>query len=88
MATTKATLGAPKGNQNAVKPKIWSDALRKELIQGDHLSKLAQALILKALEGDISALRELGDRIEGKPTQSIEQTTDMVTDVNIYSWEK
>jgi hypothetical protein len=89
MANTKNTLGgAPKGNQNAVKGKMWSDALRKEIVQGEHLSKLVQALILKAIEGDMAALREIGDRLEGKPTQSIEQTTDMVTDVNIYTWEK
>jgi hypothetical protein len=89
MANTKNTLGgAPKGNQNAVKGKMWSDALRKEIVQNDHLPKLVQALILKALEGDMSALREIGDRLEGKPVQSIEQTTDMVSDVNVYTWEK
>jgi hypothetical protein len=88
MANSKNTRGAPIGNQNAAKPKIWSDALRKAIIQGDHLNKLADALILKALEGDISAIKELGDRLEGKVTQSIEQTTDMVSDVNVYTWEK
>ena len=88
MANSKNTRGAPIGNQNAAKTKIWSDALRKAIIQGDHLNKLADALILKALEGDISAIKELGDRLEGKDTQSIEQTTDMVSDVNIYTWEK
>ena len=88
MANSKNTRGAPIGNQNAAKTKIWSDALRKAIIQGDHLNKLADALILKALEGDISAIKELGDRLEGKVTQSIEHTTDMVSDVNIYTWEK
>jgi hypothetical protein len=88
MANSKNTRGAPIGNQNAAKSKIWSDALRKAVIQGDHLSKLADALILKALEGDISAIRELGDRLEGKVTQSIEQNTNLNADVEIYSWQE
>jgi uncharacterized protein YjcR len=89
MANTKNTLGgAPKGNQNAVKGKMWSDALRKEIIQGEHLSKLVQALILKAIEGDMAALKEIGDRLEGKPVQSIEQTTDLHADVEVYAWQQ
>ena len=89
MANTKNTLGgAPKGNQNAVKGKMWSDALRKEIVQGEHLPKLIQALILKALEGDMSALKEIGDRLEGKPVQSIEQTTDLHADVEFYAWQE
>jgi hypothetical protein len=89
MANTKNTLGgAPKGNQNAVKGKMWSDALRKEIVQGEHLPKLIQALILKALEGDMSALKEIGDRLEGKPMQSIEQNTNLNADVEIYSWQE
>lgn len=85
---SKNTRGGQKGNQNAARPRIWSEALRKEIVQGDHLPKLAQQLILKALEGDMTAMKELGDRLEGKPTQAIEQTTDMTTDVNVYTWEK
>jgi len=88
MANSKNTRGAPIGNQNAIKPKIWSDALRKAIIQNDNLSKLADALILKALEGDVSALRELGDRLEGKVTQQIEQNTNLTADVEFYAWKE
>ena len=88
MANSKNTRGAPIGNQNAIKPKVWSDALRKAIIQNDNLSKLADALILKALEGDVSALRELGDRLEGKVTQSVEQNTNLTADVEIYAWQE
>jgi hypothetical protein len=63
--------GAPKGNSNAAKAKIWSDALRKEIVQGDNLPKLARALIMKAIDGDVSAIKEIGDRLEGKAAQAI-----------------
>jgi hypothetical protein len=65
-------MAAPAGNKNAVKAKVWSDALRKEIVQGDNLKKLARALIDKALDGDVSAIREIGDRLEGKPLQGID----------------
>lgn len=89
MANTKNTLGgAPKGNQNAVKGKMWSDALRKEIIQGEHLPSLVRALILKAIDGDMAALKEIGDRLEGRPIQSVEQTTQLTADVEIYAWQE
>ena len=36
------------------------------------LNRLAVKLIEKALEGDISALREVGDRLDGKPAQALQ----------------
>jgi len=79
--------GAPKGNNNAAKAKVWSDAVRKAVTQGQNLDLLATALIEKALSGDISALRELGDRLEGKATQQIDQNTEHSGEV-IYTWKK
>jgi hypothetical protein len=79
--------GAPKGNNNAAKAKIWSDAVRKAIIQGDKLDKLANSLIDKAIDGDISALKEIGDRLEGKATQQIDQNTEHSGEV-VYTWKK
>lgn len=68
---------APIGNQNAAKAKRWSDAIDRALAlrcKGDGiaaLDALAEKLLLLADAGDISALKELGDRIEGKPAQAI-----------------
>ena len=68
--------GAPKGNDNAAKAKIWSDALRKHITQNDSLPKLAEQLVNKALEGDMTAIKEIGDRLEGKVAQRIEGAGD------------
>ncbi len=63
--------GAPKGNKNAAKAKIWSDAIRKYAIQNGTLDKAAETLCNLAVAGDMAALKELGDRMEGKSVQSI-----------------
>ena len=72
--------GAPKGNQNARKGKLWTDAIQRALkiwenesrVDGKKaLDALAMQLLEKCLEGDMTALKELGDRLEGKPAQSV-----------------
>jgi hypothetical protein len=69
--------GAPKGNTNATKAKRWSAAIERA-IEGrsmksgqDELNKLAEALLDQCHTGDVSALKELGDRLEGRPAQSV-----------------
>ena len=57
--------------------KLWADAIRTEALKlgsvpGEDrkkLNRLAVKLIEKALEGDVSAMREIGDRLDGKPAQ-------------------
>ena len=62
------------GNNGSGK-RPWKDAINRALAQreltgkGRDLRALAETIIDKALEGDIAALRELGDRLDGKPTQ-------------------
>ena len=51
------------------------------------MANLAKALISKALDGDISALKEIGDRLEGKSIQSIEQSTEVSGDMRVYGWK-
>lgn len=78
-----AKKGAQPGNNNAGKNKPWSDALRKALLQSDgkRLRNIAEALLAKAEEGDVSALKELGDRVEGRVLQQIEKSIDKKTEI-------
>ena len=69
--------GAPLGNQNAAKGKRWSQAIDRALakrspVDMTHaLDALAEKLLEAAEAGESWALKELGDRIEGKPAQSV-----------------
>lgn len=71
-------MGAPVGNKNATKNKVWEETLRRALLanDGEKLRSIADKLIERALEGDVSALKEVGDRIDGKPKQQLELSGD------------
>ncbi len=71
-------MGAPAGNQNARRPQIWRAAIERALerrIPRDQkmkvIDELADRLIDMGYEGDLGALKELGDRLEGKVAQPI-----------------
>jgi hypothetical protein len=79
-----------KGNTHSSKNnRLWADTLKRALMQadGDKIRAIAEALIEKAASGDVSAIRELGDRVDGKPTQQIDQTTEHSGEVT-YTWKK
>ncbi len=73
-------MGRPKGAEN--KDKSWHHAIRaavNELRKDEDSSKkikslrlLARKLVTKALEGDVAAIREVGDRLDGKATQAVQ----------------
>jgi len=70
----KRKVGAPKGNKNSTRDKrVWGKIVRKLAVQEDYkkLHSVANALYAKAQEGDISAIKELGDRLDGKAVQEI-----------------
>lgn len=67
--------GAPIGNKNATKTKPWQAALRHALEgkkNADKLRRIADKLIEMAEQGDLQAMKEIGDRLDGKPIQGIE----------------
>ena len=71
-------MAAPKGNTYAANGSRWRNAIDKALAKRcksdgqKALVDIAEQLLAKASEGDVSALRELGDRMDGKPKQAID----------------
>lgn len=65
------TRGGQPGNKNGSKNRPITDLMRRALLQGraKKARAIADALILKAEEGDVPAFREVVDRIEGKSPQ-------------------
>lgn len=74
-------MGAPVGNQNASKGRLWHQAILRALEKrggGDRvkaMDELAEKLLEAVATGDLQALKEFGDRIDGKPHQSIDSET-------------
>lgn len=71
-----AERGAPHGNQNASKGKQWSAAIERALEKRgvsriEALDALAEKLLQRCDAGDMTALKELGDRLEGKSAQPV-----------------
>lgn len=67
-------MGAPVGNLNAAKEKKWYEALDRAIKQdeGKRLRAAAEKLLDLAAEGESWAVKELGDRLDGKPKQQTE----------------
>ena len=66
---TNNKVGAPEGNDNAKKGKMFYDQLRMILVQNDHLKlrKISEKLAEAAEKGEAWAIKEIMDRMDGKP---------------------
>jgi len=64
--------------------KIWSDAIRRavhryheardqngKIVKERYLNLLADNLVEAGIKGDIAAVKEIGDRLDGKAHQSV-----------------
>ena len=69
--------------------KIWADAVHKAVHEYDQqkdengkvkkirwLNVLAARLVQEAAKGDMTAIKEVGDRLDGKPHQTQDTTVD------------
>jgi hypothetical protein len=66
-------MGRPIGSVNRERP--FTDMLRVALLSGGRrrLRIIAEKLAEKAEHGDMQAIREIADRLDGKPAQAIER---------------
>ena len=71
--------GAPLGNSNARKEnRLWSETIKRVVAQNDSqkLRDLAEKLVSLAEAADVQALKEVGDRLDGKPAQQVQLSGD------------
>lgn len=87
-STQARRMGPPMGNQNAKKGKRWIDELRRQLARyeddeckrGEALSRIARMCVRDAMSPDFevrhAARTEIANRLDGKPAQRVENTSD------------
>lgn len=88
---SNSSVGAPKGNQNAKKGKLFYNELRKALVQNDQLNLrlIADKLVEEALNGESWAIKEVIDRVDGKAIQATEISGSEGEDLRmVISWQK
>ncbi len=74
--------GAPIGNQNAKQGAEWRSAIKRALSRksGENwrkgLDELADKYIEAAANGDAWALKDIADRLDGRPAQSMKMESD------------
>jgi hypothetical protein len=67
--------GAPLGNKNSTAEKrLFGSALRRAIAQGDgaKLREIADKIVAMAIEGDIQAIKEIANRLDGMVRQQVE----------------
>ena len=67
------------GNQNSSKTnRLWGETIKRAALHNDaeKLRKIADKLLDLAADGDMSAIKEFGDRFDGKATQAIDLGSD------------
>jgi Family of unknown function (DUF5681) len=81
MPFEKGQIANPAGAGSTGRGKPFTDALMRALLQedGKKLRAIAEKLIEQAMNGDVSALREIADRVEGRSKQSVEVADNGVT---------
>lgn len=71
--------------------KIWADAVRRAVMRRleneegkpQKIERLADKLVELALDGETVALKEIGDRLDGKPKQAVEASGPDGTDIPV-----
>lgn len=69
----------------------WRDALRLELSRADGpsgraIERIARLVVHNALNGDLDCINEIANRLDGKPSVSIDPTTEAVLEKMVVQW--
>jgi hypothetical protein len=86
--------GAPLGNQNARNAKIFQQAIKRALARASNatvdagLDRGCDALVAAFFAGEQWAIKEVADRLDGKPAQTIGGDPDQPLEVNINKIER
>jgi hypothetical protein len=71
-------VGAPVGNKNRSKDKLVESAFRRKFAQNpEDADFIAEAMINRAKNGDVSAAIFVRDTVDGKPVKKIDVTTEL-----------
>lgn len=85
-------MGRPAGSPNKDKP--YRDALRRAIARAQDngspraLDKIAEAHLDQAASGDMQAIRELADRLDGKVPQAIGGTDELGPVETVVTWKQ
>jgi len=62
------------GNTNSsAENRLWGNTIRRAAVQdAERMRRIAEKLMELAEAGDIQAMKEIGDRLDGKPKQQLE----------------
>jgi len=85
-------MAAPNNPRGAKSDKLWRNAImvavKREMTDADgkptrKLALLADTLVNEAIDGNVVALKEIGDRLDGRASQAIDAKVDSVTRIVI-----
>ncbi len=82
-------VGGQAGNKNGARSnRMWGDEIKKAILANDRkdLRAIAEALIAKAREGDIQAIKEIGDRLDGRALQQIDANVDASLTIEVMRY--
>lgn len=82
-------MAAPKNNWGHKSDKIWRAAIMravKRVQKGEkskQLERLADQLVKEGIAGNVAAMKEIGDRLDGRPVQPVGGDSDQPLEMTI-----
>jgi hypothetical protein len=89
----KRDASMPRVGGSTKSEKHWRDALRVALMRTDEgdprprLARIAERVVLMAVEGDMQAVKEIGDRIDGRVPQQVDLPQDVMQQI-VVTWAR